>query len=208
MDQPEPEDVDMTSSTVLQTQNHERQDAAMDMDHQQPEQTLVTPAAQAEIATSEIVEVEDMDTTPDSTPNEVAVEQSQAETVSPASPRPVEPHGTQTSEAPLDNINTQTEEIVEGNGEVTTPANPPLNADPAVVTEQSTPGSPVRAGTSGEDRDDDDSSEEDEHGQGWHEIIEDTSAPDEQELKEIEEVPEHSALERECSPFICGIKTA
>lgn len=196
----EPEDVDMTSSTVLHAQNHERQDAAaMDMDHPQTEQTLVASTSQTDIPTDEIIESEDMDTTPDSTlADDTANEQSQAEIVSPASPSPpTDTNEGQNGEAPQNTTNTQPEEIVQGNGEIAPPAFPPLITDPAVIIEERPPGSPAREDTPGEDRDDDDSSEEDEHGQGWHEIIEDTSTPDEQELKEIEEVPEHSALECE-----------
>lgn len=205
----EPEDVDMTSSTVLHAQNRERQDAAMDMDHPQTEQTLVAPTSQTETHTNEIIESEDMDTTPDSTPSDhTANEQSQAEMVSPASPSPpADTNEIQNGEALPDTTNTLPGEIVQGNGEIAPPAIPPLNTDPAVVIEERPPESPAREGTPGEDRDDDDSSEEEDHGQGWREIIEDTSTPDEQELKEIEEVPEHSALERELYPFLFAVRT-
>lgn len=200
----------MTSSTVLHAQNHERQDAAMDMDHPQTEQTLVAPTSQTETLTDETLESEDMDTTPDSTPSDdTANEQSQAEIVSPASRSPpADTNEIQNGEAPPNTTNTQTGEIVQGNGEIAPPAVPPLNTDPAVVIEERPPGSPAREGTPGEDRDDDDSSEEEDHGQRWREIIEDTSTPDEQELKEIEEVPEHSALERELYPFLLRYESA
>lgn len=201
----EPEDVDMTSSTVLHAQNHERQDAAMDdMDHPQTEQTLVASTSQTATFIDETIESEDMDTTPDSTPNEETTnEQLQAEIVSPASPSPpVDTNDTLNGAAPPNTTNTQLEEIVQGNGEIAPPAVSTLNADPVVVIDERPPGSPAREGTPGEDRDNDDSSEEDERGQGWHEIIEDTSTPDEQELKEIEELPEHSALDCELCPFL------
>jgi hypothetical protein len=205
----EPEDTDMTSSTILPALNHDRQDAgdaadaAMDMDQPQPEQTLEIPAPPAEdVAGADAVEVEAMDTTPDPTPDQDVVESPQPDIVSPTSPRPAETSDTQNSETPPATINTQPDGIVEGNGVVTPPPAtvPPTSSDPAVVIEErrSSPESP-RAGTSAEDRDDDDSSEEDEHGQGWHEIVEDTSSPDEQELKEIEGI-EHSALERKFYP--------
>ncbi|TLD30123.1 hypothetical protein E2P81_ATG06776 [Venturia nashicola] len=194
----EPEDVDMTSSTVLHAhvQNHERQDAAMDLDHLQTEQALVAPTSQTEALTDEIIESEDMDTTPDSSTVDPVNEQSQAGIVSPASPSPqADTNEILNGDAPPNTTNTPPGEIVQGNGEIAPPAVPTFDTDPAVVIEERPPGSPVRAGTPREDRDDDDSSEEDEYGQGWREIIEDTSTPDEQELKEIEEVPEHSALE-------------
>jgi hypothetical protein len=197
----EPEDIDMTSSTLLPALNHDRQDAVeaadMDMDQPQPGQTLVAPVPNAENAAGDTVEVEAMDTTPDPTPAQVAVEPSQAEIVSPASPRPTEASETQNGEALPPTTTTQPDGVVEGNGVVTPPAGiPPPGSDPAVIEEETRSTPEAGTGTSAEDRDDDDSSEEDENGQGWHEIIEDTSAPDEQELKEIEEAPEHSALER------------
>ncbi|KAF2638924.1 hypothetical protein P280DRAFT_403747 [Massarina eburnea CBS 473.64] len=45
--------------------------------------------------------------------------------------------------------------------------------------------------------DDSESSDDDDGAQPWHPIQEDTSAPDEDELKEIEASPEHSALEHD-----------
>ncbi|KAE9970282.1 hypothetical protein BLS_004987 [Venturia inaequalis] len=195
----EPEDVDMTSSTVMHAQHNERQDAAMDMGHLQTEQTRMAPTSQTEDLTDDMLESEDMDTTPDSTPTDNTVnEQSQTEIVSPASPSPpTDTNVILNGDPPPNTINTQLGEIVQGNGEIEPPAIPAPNTDPAVVIEERPPGSPAREGTPREDRDEDDSSEEDEHGQGWHEIVEDTSTPDEQELKEIEEVPEHSALEHD-----------
>lgn len=200
----EPEDVDMTSSTVMHAQHNDRQDAAMDMGHLQTEQTRMAPTSQTEDLTDDMLESEDMDTTPDSTPTDNTVnEQSQTEIVSPASPSPpTDTNVILNGDPPPNTINTQLGEIVQGNGEIEPPAIPAPNTDPAVVIEERPPGSPAREGTPREDRDEDDSSEEDEHGQGWHEIVEDTSTPDEQELKEIEEVPEHSALEREFRPIL------
>ncbi|QDS69915.1 hypothetical protein FKW77_001387 [Venturia effusa] len=194
----EPEDVDMTMSTVLHAQDHERQDAAMDMDHQQTEQAVVAPTSQTEAVTDEIIESGDMDTTPDSSPTQgTANEQSQADIVSPASPSPP----TDTNEIPQGvqptTTNSQAGEIAQGNGETAPPAAPHLDTDPAVIIEERPPASPTREGPPAEDRDDGDSSEEEERSQGWREILEDTSAPDEQELKEIEEVTEHSALEHD-----------
>lgn len=188
----EPEDVDMTTSAVLPALNHDRQDAAMDMDQPQSEQTLVTSTTQVEQTLSDAQEVEPMDTTPDASPAHVGGESAQVDIISPASPRAVE----QLAEPQNDNVapvvtNTQPE----GRADGAPPAVPSDDSDPAVMVQETSQPSPGR-GNPAEDRTPDDSSEEDENGQGWHEIIEDTSAPDEQELKEIEETTEHSGIDR------------
>jgi hypothetical protein len=145
------------------------------------------------------VEVDAMDTTPDSSPMPVPAEPVLPEAVSPASPQAVEePSQGQNSETNATPVSTQIEPPAVGNGTVTPPPQATQPNDPAVVIEErqraeSTPGSPG-AGTSAEDGDrDDESVAEEENGHAWHEIVEDTSAPDEQELKEIAESPEHSA---------------
>lgn len=73
------------------------------------------------------------------------------------------------------------------------PINPDLPVDPSAQPPPPPPPPPIEPVHS-----DDESSDDDDDGlPSWHPISEDTSSPDEDELKEIDESTEHSALDHE-----------
>ncbi|OJD28913.1 math and uch domain protein [Diplodia corticola] len=75
------------------------------------------------------------------------------------------------------------------------PLVPPPPPPPAVVPPQSTPGSPRAGGAAGEHEETSD--DEEDVLPPWRELKEDTSVPNEEELREIEAMGEHSALDDE-----------
>ncbi|CAO2649526.1 Nn.00g069110.m01.CDS01 [Neocucurbitaria sp. VM-36] len=201
---PPPADMDMSSSiTTLPPagQRHDREDAEMQdgegLTNGHGEETANPPSNREPITNSVAVEVaavdEDaMDTAPDTDqerglPNGSA-DPNEALVLTPTSPAAtgetqVEPSSNEPalSTAHVDDA-TQTESNL--------PIDPPPPGDPS---EQPPPPPPPVEPV----RSDSDSSDDDDGVQPWHPIQEDTSSPDEAELKEIEEMTEHSALDHE-----------
>lgn len=179
-------DIDMTTSTTLPSagQRHDREDGAMQdgltnglqpdasntQNHNQTNSVAIQVAAVA-------ADEDAMDTTSDDA-QELVLPNGSAEppAITPSSPTPP---GVENSE----------------NIPLTTPNDAPHEEPPAPPADHALqpppPPPPVETVQT-----DTDSSDED-GGQPWHPIAEDTSTPDEEELKEIEATTEHSALDHE-----------
>jgi hypothetical protein len=194
----EPEDVDMTSSITLPAQNHDRQDDAMEDGGE---------------ATPQVVEEADhvssgnngnsgggnlsgdaMDTTPDPSPQPEAPETPQ--------PQP-QSHSQHTSQ---ENQPATPAATADTSGDSSSQVLPPPAAvlgtgnhtSIEVVESQhpSDPASTIMPPPQSSSRHDDSASESsDEDVLQWHDIVEDTSVPSESELKEIELITEHSAVD-------------
>ena len=83
------------------------------------------------------------------------------------------------------------------------PQPPPVGEPPVETPAPAVPASPAAEqppAPAEPPRSDSDSSDDDDSGHAWNPIQEDTSAPDERELKEIEEAGEISALDRKFQP--------
>ncbi|KAJ4302711.1 hypothetical protein N0V90_001601 [Kalmusia sp. IMI 367209] len=193
------EDVDMSTSTTLPPagQRHDREDAIMQdglPNGVQPDANSTQDRDQANNVAVEVAAVtaddDAMDTTPDSAQGVVlangSAEVQDAAAVTPSSPAPDAMsheegiNGTENSpEAPGDAPQTNN----------TPQGEPPVPAD--LASEPPPPPPPVEPVQTDTDSSDDDG------GQPWHPITEDTSAPDEEELKEIEARTEFSALDHE-----------
>ncbi|KAF1850951.1 uncharacterized protein K460DRAFT_400985 [Cucurbitaria berberidis CBS 394.84] len=204
-----PADVDMSSSVTTfppPSQRHDREDAEMQdglgLTNGHAEETPTPPSNHEPTATSVAVEVaavdnddDAMDTAPDVdselllansslTPNDASI----ITPTSPTSPAAngdtqVEP-GSVEPAPPAAHVDdsTQTENVP--------PIDPPPPTDPNLQPPPPPPpAEPARS--------DSDSSDDDDGVQPWHPIQEDTSSPDEAELKEIDESTEHSALDHE-----------
>lgn len=76
---------------------------------------------------------------------------------------------------------------------VTAPSAPRIESP---VSHPSTPPTPVDSRNARNRQSEDSSDEDEEEDMPWRPLIEDTSGPDERELKEIEQLGEHSALDR------------
>ncbi|OAL50970.1 DS-domain-containing protein [Pyrenochaeta sp. DS3sAY3a] len=200
---PQQADIDMSSSISTLPpagQRHDREDA--DMQHEEMQgnglvDTTPHPASTSDPAAAivavEVAAVDEdaMDTTPDLDADLVLHNPSappqDASATTPASPPPNDSTQTepvsngQTEQAPAVDDATQTESAP--------PIDPPQPIDPNM--EPPPPPPPVEPVRSDSDSSDDD----DVHP--WHPIQEDTSSPDEVELKEIEEAGEHSALDHD-----------
>ncbi|KAF1947056.1 hypothetical protein EJ02DRAFT_450032 [Clathrospora elynae] len=181
-------DVDMSSSTTL-GQSHDRDDAEMRDGEGEGEGTTTAPAptrsnreASTQTVAVEITAVDEdaMDTTLDDTEllqiGEDIHGTPHAQAASIITPTPpgaaMDELGDEHPAVPIDD------------------AVPPSLADPNAQPPPPPPQvEPVRS--------DSDSDSEDEGAQPWHPLPEDTSSPDEDELREIEEMTEHSALEHE-----------
>ncbi|ORY17606.1 hypothetical protein BCR34DRAFT_22357 [Clohesyomyces aquaticus] len=192
-------DVDMSASTTSLPpagQNHDREDAVMHdtagLTNGHVEANTNIPEAPSHPVAVEVAAVDEdaMDTTPDNSqglvlPNGSADPQDARDTT-PTSPAP---NGIAVDDS--DNIEpTPTAAIVNQppSTEMIAPVDPPPPVD-ASQQPPPPPAEPVRS--------DSDSSDDDDGAQPWHPIQEDTSAPDEAELKEIEALPEISALDHE-----------
>ncbi|KAJ4354247.1 uncharacterized protein N0V89_005981 [Didymosphaeria variabile] len=179
-------DIDMSTSTTLTPagQRHDREDGVMQdsltnglhpdasntQNHNQTNSVAIQVAAVA-------ADEDAMDTTSDDA-QDLVLPNGSAEppAITPSSPTPPEVENSE--HVPLTTLNDTPHDE---------PPAPP--ADPALQPPPPPPPvEPVQT--------DVDSSDED-GGQPWHPIAEDTSAPDEEELKEIEGTTEHSALDHE-----------
>ncbi|KAF2404255.1 hypothetical protein EJ06DRAFT_553169 [Trichodelitschia bisporula] len=195
----EPEDMDMSTSTTFPAQNHDRQVQvntveAMDGVAHNPSsdsaaETVAPPADPSlnEPLNTDIAAEDIMDTTPDGSPAPVP---------------PLDPEEVQLNAPlpPAQATNPPPVPAADPTDETAVPQ--PSQAEIVVVEAEeaqplSTPASP-RAGTpAADDGGEDSDSEEEEEERVWQEIIEDTSVPDEQELKEMAETgaTDVSALE-------------
>ncbi|OCK80825.1 hypothetical protein K432DRAFT_404386 [Lepidopterella palustris CBS 459.81] len=218
------EDVDMNASTTLQPsegQNHDRDEDMMVDSEVLPDgpvqagdgaQNGISPTPNG-VAGDAAADEDAMDTTPDASQVEPVTNGSPVtlETLRATSP-PSLNGNTQEAPAPTDPqspVPVSNENLVQltSNGTPADPTNepppPPASITPvdptappaptSPATEQPPPPPPPAEAT----RSDSDSSDEEEAGQSWHPIQEDTSIPDERELKEIEEAGEVSALDHE-----------
>lgn len=180
-------------------QQHDRDDANMDEDvnlandnarHTSRDQSSHDPPNNNVAVEVAAVDEDAMDITPD-TDAQVVLEPEQTDALHPAasSPQPpanggsvAEDNGDQAApNPPPDNV-TQTENAP--------PSQPPPPVDPSLQPPPPPP--PIEAV-----RSDSDSSDDDDGLQPWHPVQEDTSSPDEDELKVIEASTEHSALDHE-----------
>ncbi|KAF2005384.1 hypothetical protein P154DRAFT_457353 [Amniculicola lignicola CBS 123094] len=193
-----PADIDMSTSTTLPPtgQNHDRDDADAQMEdpegltngHVPAEPAPTNPHGSAPDSIAvEVAAVDDdaMDTTPDD---------GQGLVLPNGSADPLEAVAV-ASTAPASNGAPE----VDGNSEqppAETPADTavlPIEPPPIDPNVQPPPPPPPAEPV----RSDSDSSDDDDGGQPWHPIVEDTSVPDEAELKEIEAGVEVSALDHE-----------
>jgi hypothetical protein len=198
----EPEDVDMTTSTTLPAQNHDRQDDdAMEDDR---DDTAPQPIEDVDHASLGIIEAggEDeisgdaMDTTPDPSPRPEPHTESQ-----PLQPNSPPPHTTlDTTPAPPAMDGTS--------GDTSSQAFPPPAVAPGNVDNDqieieepqtsSDPASETMPPPPQHDQNDDSPSEDsDDDVLQWQPVMEDASVPDAEELKEIEATKEHSATDGE-----------
>ncbi|KIW09562.1 uncharacterized protein PV09_00435 [Verruconis gallopava] len=197
----EPEDTDMTTSITLPAQNHDRQDHTME-DGGEAAQAALGEAGLGNSNSDRDAVVEDalddaMDTTPDSSPQ--------------PEDQPSQPglQQARSTPGPHDNDPPTASAALAARGDspphLESPHTPRhgVAEDDAVAIEPSQPPSaPASASlpppmTGNEEDDDSSSVSSEEDPLQWHEIIEDTSVPDEDELKEIEAMTEHSALDDE-----------
>ncbi|KAJ4367045.1 hypothetical protein N0V83_007575 [Neocucurbitaria cava] len=218
---PPPADIDMSSSMTTVPppgQRHDREDAEMQDGEGLPDmhvEEIATPPSNRESTTGSVavevaaVDEDAMDTAPDTDaalvlPNGSA-DPNEALVLAPASPAlngdgQAEPSSNEPalSAAHLDDAASQ--QLATGswsvaNSEQTQTENiPPIDPPPPNDPSQQPPPPPPPVEPV---RSDSDSSDDDDGVQPWHPIQEDTSSPDEAELKEIEEMSEHSALDHE-----------
>ncbi|PSN71018.1 DS-domain-containing protein [Corynespora cassiicola Philippines] len=205
---PPADDVDMSASTATLPQagqRHDRHDpdAAMHqgeglanghMETDHPASNGNEPSAGNNIAV-EIAAVDEdaMDTTPDSAQG-LVLSNGSAETHGPAGTTPTSP-APDHAEPPELGDNEQPPGAAPRHVPPPSEDAPPLEPPPPVDhgLQPPPPPPPVEPVRSDSDSSDDD----DDGSQPWHPIQEDTSVPDEAELKEIEEGPEISALDHE-----------
>ncbi|KAF1974633.1 hypothetical protein BU23DRAFT_505075 [Bimuria novae-zelandiae CBS 107.79] len=183
------EDVDMSASTTLPAagQRHDREDAVMQdglIDGVQPEATNTTNHNQANNVAIEVAAVaadEDaMDTTSDDAQG-IVLPNGSADPPAPAV-TPASPNDANQAEGNNENAINVTANIPND-----APPEPPVPAD----LQPPPPPPPVENAPTDTDSSDDDG------GQPWHPIAEDTSAPDDDELREIEAGTERSGLDHE-----------
>jgi hypothetical protein len=194
----EPEDVDMTTSTTLPTLNHDRQDDAMEDGGEAGsrvfEETDRVNSGNNQVSGEQELSADAMDTTPDPSPQPEPAESQQPQLHSDSQ------HASQEN-APAASV------AAADTGEGSSSQAPPTPAtvlatanNTAVDADESRraldPASAIIPQPQSSNLHDDSSSvSSDEDALQWHEIIEDTSVPDEQELKEIEECTERSAVD-------------
>lgn len=184
-----------------QGQNHDREDSQMADSDDDPDEQAIPPASTSVQATDS--SMDSMDITPD----RIAVSSDSRAPIREAS------HSGDTIDQPV----AVTEEHARDNGDpasdsgasqtgpaanaadahqpdaVTAPPAPRIESP---VSHPSTPPPPIDS-SNAQNRQLEDSSDEDEgEDLPWRPIVEDTSVPDERELKEIEQLGEHSALDR------------
>ncbi|KAF2474158.1 DS-domain-containing protein [Lindgomyces ingoldianus] len=192
------DDVDMSASTTLLPpvgQNHDREDALMQDSggltngHLETNTNSLESPPNAVAVEVAAVDEDAMDITPDSSqglvlPNGSADPQ-QAHGNAPSTPAPngVLPGGSENNEQQPSAANAN-----ESNTEIAPPVEPPPPADPSIQPPPP-PVEPVQSVS--------DSSDDDDGAQAWQPIQEDTSTPDETEMKEIEATPEFSALDHD-----------
>jgi hypothetical protein len=210
------EDVDMTTSITLQPptgQNHDREDAAMD--GVEPSSGAVRQLSESESEDSshgsdtasnvEMPSADAMET------DEAVLQttQSQVANTNTASDQPAAsatdneqtPSVTQIQLPYSEGVNTNTGTADSDSNTTVTAADPLPTAQPSDVSNGAAPVSgdqppPPPPNVDGARTDESSSDEEDEVTPRWHPIQEDTSTPDERELKEIEETTEYSATDR------------
>ncbi|KAF2261157.1 hypothetical protein CC78DRAFT_500533 [Lojkania enalia] len=195
------EDVDMSTSTTLQPptgQNHDRhadaqmQDSGGLTNGHTDANTNRSNALPASDVAVEVAAVDEdaMDTTPDNSQGLVlpngSADPNGAPGVTPSSPAPngVSQDAPGSNNRPPDVASIEDPPLPEN----VLPVEPPPPIDPSLQPPPP-PVEPVRS--------DSDSSDDDDGGQPWHPIQEDTSSPDEAELKEIEASVEVSALDHD-----------
>ncbi|OCL08351.1 hypothetical protein AOQ84DRAFT_42426, partial [Glonium stellatum] len=211
------DDVDMSTSTTLQPpggQNHDRDDAMMDdaellpNGHIEHETTHSgTPAPEIAVVPSG-EDADAMDTTPDSSQVE-ALPNGTLETPA-ASPIPVpneiiqEVPATQNRESSPPAANENLVRLDSNGSPVNSVSDPPppppageIPVEPPAPLAPASPAAEQPPAPADPTRSDSDSSDDDDSGHSWNPIQEDTSVPDERELKEIEEAGEISALDHE-----------
>ncbi|KAF2854460.1 hypothetical protein T440DRAFT_276189 [Plenodomus tracheiphilus IPT5] len=194
-------DADMSSSITTSGQRHDREDAEMEdasLTNGQPQASPSTPSNREHPPTAiavEVAAVDDnaMDTTPDADvelvlPNAPAGPQDAALTT-PSSPAPnADSEVEASSEAPNPLAAIADDAILPV--AIAPPVDPDVPVDP--TAQPPPPPPPIEPVPS-----DSESSDDDDGLPSWHPIQEDTSSPDEDELKELEESTEHSALDHE-----------
>jgi hypothetical protein len=198
----EPEDVDMSTSTTLLAQNHDRQDDAMEDGDEE-----VTPQSVEEgdrissgnhhAAGEHEILGDAMDTTPDSSPQPEPLTELQP----PQPPQPNSPHPHTILDTTPIPAATDGASGDSSSQATSPPANIPNNADgDQIEVEESQPSSEPASDTMpppqhGDPHDDSPSESSDDDILQWQAVIEDTSVPDADELKEIEASKEHSATD-------------
>lgn len=202
----EPEDVDMTTSTTLPAQNHDRQDDAMEDGGEAAPQVVGegdhTSSGNNQASREEELSGDAMDTTPDPSP--------QPEPLS--EPQPPQPHS-QSAHTSQENAPSAPAATADASGYSSSQVSPPdaaalSNADGTQIeVEESQPPSDPASTTMpppqhSNQHDDSSSESSDDDIIQWHEVIEDTSVPEEDELKEIEASTERSATDGKFSAAI------
>ncbi|KAF2423319.1 hypothetical protein EJ08DRAFT_640301 [Tothia fuscella] len=198
----EPEDTDMTTSIVLPAQNHDRQDAALDNEDGSQANSDNTNHSDGSESSHEVNTADPMDTTPDGTPLPDMTES--------GPPPPVPPPGEQPISQPTTQPAVLEPAIIPGDlpptiagptilhaDTVAAAAAAQIEADEAIILIQQISQGAFQEGTQLGEQIEEDSPDEDDGRDSWQEIQEDTSVPDEQEMKEIEATNEHSALDHE-----------
>ena len=193
----EPEDVDMTMSTTLPAQNHDRQDDAMEEDVEAAPLVVSqgdrTSSGSDEPSRRGEANEDAMDTTPDPTP--------QPETLSHPQSSQADPQATQSPIATMPPPAATDAASGDSSSQVSTPpANAQGNAEgdragSEVSQQPSNPGSEPMPPPQHSQHDDSSSEDSDDDILQWHEVIQDMSVPDEDELKEIESSTERSATD-------------
>lgn len=201
--------MDQHNSHVTNGQDHDREGSPQNLG--QDTQAVDTgnalsmleqaPALQAEPQQAPELEgnsntAEAMDTTPDGTPP-----RPEQEPLTPPPPPPQPPPTTTDAQQPTHQNETSdipqttrsSSPILEGDQDQSATENTQVNRGDALMSSSETPEGSPPGNESSQLDDEDDSS--------WVEIQEDTSMPNEEELKEIEEEGERSALDRRHSPL-------
>ncbi|KAF2095200.1 DS-domain-containing protein [Rhizodiscina lignyota] len=192
-----PEDVDMSMSLTLppQGQNHDRDDGrmeVMDADTNEVNITEVVEDSSGNTAGSHSPSDSDsddaMDTTPDGVIQPAEATGPPADVIPPPPPDVLRELSTATTG---NAATTNASSSPQTNGGIPPP---PLRDHSRSPTSSRAPSPPPEHNDSNQNRE---SSDDDDSAPSWHPIHEDTSIPDEREMKEIEEQTEHSAHDHE-----------
>ncbi|KAF2999270.1 hypothetical protein E8E13_003636 [Curvularia kusanoi] len=183
-------------------QRHDREDADMQdgegLSNGQPQLGQISAALPASSLNTIAVEVtaadEDaMDTTPD-TDQQLVLPNGSTSRDSTSVPQPPSPPSNGADEE-VSAVSVQTAPIAADN--VSPTGTPPAHMVPPPLSDPDLQPPPPPPPPVEPARSDSESSDDEDDMQPWHPIQEDTSSPDEQELKEIEASAEHSALDHE-----------